>query len=102
MYLVEIFLPLHDNDGKPFPDAMLTRVRKQLIKRFGGVTGYTRTPAEGSWTSKRKRLSNDEIVIYEVMTPKLDAKWWSEFRQKLEADFKQQEVLIRAGNVAVL
>lgn len=102
MYLVEIFLPLTDNAGTPFKESMFTQVRKQLVKRFGGVTGYTRTPAEGSWTSKRKRLANDEIVIYEVMTPKLDAKWWAEFRRKLEVAFKQQEVLIRAGNVAVL
>jgi hypothetical protein len=102
MYLVEIFLPLQDNEGKPFPEAMFSRVRKRLVTRFGGVTGYTRTPAQGSWKTKKKRISNDEIVIYEVMTPKLDAKWWSEFRRKLEIAFKQQEVLVRAGNVAVL
>lgn len=102
MYLVEIFLPLTDNAGKAFPESMFARVKKQLVGKFGGVTGYTRTPAEGSWKSKKKRIANDEIVIYEVMTPKLDAKWWAEFRSKLETDFKQQEVLIRAGNVAVL
>lgn len=47
MYLVEIFLPKRDNEGREFPSGQFSRVRQELVERFGGVTAFTREPAEG-------------------------------------------------------
>lgn len=47
MYLIQLFLPLRDNAGEKFPDAMYRGIRDQLTERFGGMTAYARAPAEG-------------------------------------------------------
>jgi hypothetical protein len=47
MHLLQIFLPVRNNNDKPFPKGHYTRIRKTLTKEFGGLTAYTRAPAEG-------------------------------------------------------
>jgi hypothetical protein len=46
-YLIQILLPLVDNEGQPFPHSDYMRVRSELTERFGGLTAFTRAPAEG-------------------------------------------------------
>lgn len=95
MQLVEIFLPVSDNDGKPFASSCYEAVRKELTDRFGGVTSFGRAPAHGTFRDNGN-LVHDDIVVFEVMTSELDRTWWSHYRQTLEKRFKQDEVLIRA------
>jgi hypothetical protein len=38
MYLVQILLPVYDNDGRPFPASSYADVRRELTERFGGLT----------------------------------------------------------------
>jgi hypothetical protein len=38
-------------------------------------------------------------VIYEVMTGKLEKRWWRGYRLALEARFRQEEVVIRAQEI---
>ena len=94
MHLVEIFLPLRGNDGSPFPPDKLARVRDKLTEKFGGVTAFSRTPAEGTNRSGGE-IQHDDIVVLEVMTEQLDRSWWAEFRRKLEGDFSQEEIVVR-------
>jgi hypothetical protein len=47
MYLIQVMLPLNANDGSPLPRDHLLRVRKELQDPFGGLTVYSRAPAEG-------------------------------------------------------
>jgi len=49
MYVTEIFLPLYDNEGRAFARGEFDRARRELTDRFGGVTAFTRSPAEGVW-----------------------------------------------------
>ena len=49
MRLVQILLPLYDNQRKPFPRAFFDHVREELTKQFGGVTAFVRSPAVGVW-----------------------------------------------------
>jgi hypothetical protein len=95
MHLVQLLLPLKDEDGKPFPRASYRRIREVLTDRFGGLTAYTRAPAEGLW-DQGDEVAHDDIVIYEVMVPELDHAWWSEYRAALEAEFEQEELVVRA------
>ena len=101
-HLVQLLLPLYDNDGNDFPRAQLEQVAKELTERFGGLTAYTRAPAEGRWREGGEGTSRDEIVVYEVMTYPLDAGWWHAYRTELERRFAQDHILIRAQNVTLL
>jgi hypothetical protein len=102
MYLVQILLPLYDNQGHAFEAAEYTRLRAELADRFGGVTAYTRAPARGVWKDEAGETSRDDIVIFEVMTRYLDRKWWTAFRKELEAHFRQESLIVRALTSTVL
>ncbi len=101
MYLVEILLPLRDNDGHHFGAELYGRVREELVRRFGGLTAFTRNPAEGLWEQEGER-SHDDIIIFEVMTDTLDRGWWREYRAELEKLFEQDVVVVRAQDVEQL
>lgn len=99
VHLVELFLPLRDNAGLPFPRALYERVRADLAGRFGGVTAFTRAPATGLWEDGSGEVQRDEVVLFEVMVDHVDHGWWRDYRRALEAGFRQDEVLVRATAV---
>ena len=99
MYLIEIFLPLRDNDGNPFAGEKLTGVGAELARKFGGLTAFTRAPAEGLWKDEDATSRHDDIVIFEVMTETLDRAWWTAYRKELETTFRQEEIVIRAQTI---
>jgi hypothetical protein len=99
MHLVEILLPLFDNEGTRFPQSEFSRVREELVQGFGGLTAFTRSPAEGVWEEGQGRRDRDEIVIFEVMAEALDRTWWRSYRADLERRFRQDEIVVRAREV---
>ena len=101
MYLIEIFLPLNDNDGRPFPKTVFIALRQELTERFGGVTTFNRAPASGTNKSDED-VQKDDIIIMEVMTETLDRPWWSSLRKRIEAKLRQDEILIRASDIEKL
>lgn len=96
MYLIQLFLPLYDNDGAPLPRADFDAVRAELTERFGGVTAFVRAPAVGLWEDDGGQVQRDDVVLLEVMAGHIDRSWWSACRTRLEARFRQDEVLVRA------
>ncbi|WP_243373192.1 hypothetical protein [Geotalea sp. SG265] len=102
MHLIQLLLPLCDNDGHPFPQAMYLRVRDELTEHFGGITTYVRSPAEGLWKEGKTGTVRDEIVIYEVMARELDRDWWKAFRERLEHLFRQESLVVRASLIDIL
>ena len=101
MHLIEILLPLNDNSGRPFDAAKYAAVRQQLTERFGGLTAFTRSPAQGTTTEAGETV-HDDIVVFEVMTEKLDVSWWRDYRHQLEREFRQDTVVARASAVTLL
>jgi hypothetical protein len=99
MHVVEIFLPLRRNDGSQQPRERFGKVRRTLIDRFGGLTAFTRAPAEGLWESDDGDVDRDSIVIFEVMADALDRDWWQDYRAELERLFEQDEIVIRASSI---
>lgn len=71
-------------------------MRTTLTDAFGGLTAYTRAPAQGLWSESDGPPKRDDIVVYEVMTDALDHAWWAELRRSLERRFAQDELVIRA------
>ena len=53
MKLVHILLPVRDNHGRKFKRALYSRLHRELVLRFGGLTAQARSPAHGLWTSPR-------------------------------------------------
>jgi hypothetical protein len=102
MHLVQLLLPLYDNDGQRQPDELFGRVRDELTERFGGLTSYSRAPARGLWQDETGNTSRDEIVVYEVMAGELDAAWWRGYREQLERSFRQDKLIVRSQVITVL
>jgi len=98
MHLIQILLPTADNAGQPLPRSLFTQLRYELTDRFGGVTVYSRGPAEGFWEGE-DGATRDDIVIFEVMAEDLDEPWWRAQRESLEREFRQDEVVIRAQEI---
>ena len=102
MHLVQILLPIHDNAQEPFPREDYRRVRQELTEKFGGITVYTRAPAEGHWKLNENHTSRDDIVIFEVMASDLDEPWWRKYRHELEERFRQDVIVVRAQQTRLL
>ena len=95
-FLVQIILPLYDNEHHAFSPTEYVQVRRELTDRFGGVTAYTRAPAEGFWEDAEGCTHRDDVVIVEVMTDTLERDWWSTYGQELARRFAQDELIVRA------
>jgi len=102
VHLVQVLLPVYDNEGHPLSRDLYLEVRGELAERFGGLTAYTRAPAEGLWQESPAATVRDDIVIYEVMTETLDRAWWQAYRRRLETRFRQEHVVIRVQDIEVL
>jgi hypothetical protein len=101
MHLVQILLPLADNDGRRFAGEAYGRVRSELAEKFGGITSFTRAPAEGVW-KEGGHTSRDDIAVFEVMTRDIDRAWWERYRATLEQRFDQEAIVVRALRVEML
>ena len=100
MFLIELFLPLDRGDATAVPSEEIEDVVSKLAARFGGATAFTRTPAKGLW-EKDSALVEDRIVIVEVMTDVLDESFWADYRSRLEGEFQQEHILIRASRCQI-
>jgi hypothetical protein len=100
--LVQLLLPLLDNEGRALPDRLFSEVREELVERFGGLTAFTRAPAEGLWKTDADDAHRDAIVVFEVMCEELDPHWWAQYRRGLETRFRQEQLVIRAQTVELL
>jgi hypothetical protein len=101
-HLVQILLPTRDNDGAVFPGADFERVARELTERFGGVTAFTRSPADGRWKPGERDAQHDEIVVIEVMEEGLDRQFWRAYRAELARRFRQDVIVIRAQGIELL
>jgi len=97
MYLVQILLPTHDNEGRRFDRGLFEAVRTELTERFGGVTAFVQSPALGLWRDEeRGTTTRDQMVLVEVMTRRLERDWWRRYRHSLEQRFRQDAIVARA------
>lgn len=93
-HLVEILLPL----TKTLTREKLDTIRAELTDRFGGVTLHSNAPAEGSWNDEGD-LERDRVIIAEIMTEMLSRTWWAEFRERLEKQLSENEIVVRATQI---
>lgn len=101
MYLIQILLPTRDNEGQAFGGHHYQEVRSTLADHFGGVTTYMRAPATGIWQEDGEEM-RDEIVIFEVMTDRLEREYWRLYRLELQQLFRQDLIVVRSQRIDVL
>ncbi len=101
MHLIQILLPLKDNEGQAFGKELFTGVRNDLAEHFGGVTTYMRAPATGMWEDGGEQIK-DDVVIYEVMVDRLEREFWRLYRLELQEMFRQDLIVMRAQKIDVL
>jgi len=94
--LVQIILPVRDNRGRKYPETIWRDLKRDMVDRFGGVTAYTRAPAEGVWAPSRAAAAREDVFILEVMVCRLNRHWWRALRRDLEQRLAQDEIVIRA------
>jgi hypothetical protein len=96
VFLVQLLLPVYDNDGVAVAENEFTTVRRELTERFGGVTAYVRSPAAGLWKRGDGKVDRDDVVMVEVMAASLDRTWWGQYRELLEQRFRQETIVLRS------
>ena len=59
-YLIQILLPRVRTNNEPIEDSLFAETRRELIDEFGGITAYTRAPAQergphprGGWSGTK-------------------------------------------------
>ncbi len=102
MVLVQILLPLRDNDNRLFDREEFERVENELTEAFGGVTAFVHAPAKGRWKKGDRETNDDSIAIFEVMADQLDRAWWRAYRQRLESRFRQETIIVRSSQIELL
>ena len=93
--LVQILLPLRDNSGRKFRDDVWEQLKGKLVEQFGGLTAYTRAPAEGVWAPSPDKETAEDIFVVEVMCRPFDEGWWEALQAELESTLRQERVVIR-------
>lgn len=101
MKLIQILLPVSDNEGRRYGDEFFKDLQRTLTDRFGGLTAYTRAPAEGLWANGGTH-QKDDIVVVEVMADTFDRAWWTALKSHLETTLQQEEIVIRAQPLETL
>ena len=100
MHLIQILLPLLPG-ASGSADERFAGLKAELTEKFGGVTVFQQSLAEGLWNDGGK-VVRDAIVVFEVMAEALDREWWARFRARLERDFQQDVVVARSYQIELL
>jgi hypothetical protein len=99
----DVYLPLTDNAGRPFPDRLFDLVERRLVERFGGLTTQQREfPLRGMWRGEQ-HLFLDEVIIMTALDFRRQGstRFIATLKRKLLNDFDQLEILITEQSLRV-
>ena len=105
--LFYLYLPLADNDGNLFPEAMFTDVATELSEQFGGSTRarpMSATALLGEWleptTGEKFR---DDVIGYFVLAPisPETETFFTNFKLTFMKRFRQEDIFLIAHTVEV-
>jgi hypothetical protein len=99
----DLYLPLTDNDGRPFADELFQDVQRRLLARFRGLTALQRDfPLQGIWQGET-RLYLDLVIIMTVLDFRRQGstRFFAQLKQALLREFEQLEILITEQQLRV-
>ena len=91
-FITQILLPKRDNSGRLFVRDAYRAFHARMIRRYGGWT--RKGQAEGAWLSPAGQLYTDEHWVYEIGHQRRDLRFWEAEKERLKAEFDQEEVWI--------
>lgn len=94
MLVIEIYVPLKDNDGKGFDEGSFVEFEKTLAERFGG---FSRLPGtiRGGWMDEG-RFYRDDLTVYAVALPSIvKAGELGETVKVAKVLFRQEAIFVR-------
>lgn len=93
MIIVELYIPLADNDGRTFGADHHAAFEQVLTARFGGATRLPGS-ASGIW-SDSGRTYRDDLVIYAVAVRSLLDGAVREAAEVAKAHYAQEAIFVR-------
>ena len=91
-FITQILLPKRDNVGRPIPSKRFVAFQNRMIRRFGGWT--CKGQAEGAWLSPTGRLFAELHWVYEVGHSRRELRFWLDEKERLNAEFDQEDIWI--------
>jgi mRNA-degrading endonuclease YafQ of YafQ-DinJ toxin-antitoxin module len=92
----DLYLPLSDNEGRPFAAELFDGVERRLVAQFGGLTTQQRDfPLRGIWQGERQ-VYLDLVIVMTVLDFRRQgsARFIAKLKQDLLRAFEQLEILI--------
>lgn len=99
----DLYLPLADNDGRPFANEKFVAVEQRLLEHFGGLTSHHREfPLRGIWQSQTRQYV-DQVIVITVLDfrPRGSARFIAQLKHDILHDFDQLEILITESPLRV-
>lgn len=98
----DVYLPLHHNDGSAIPPEKISRVKRELVEEFGGLTHFPQEN-EGLWKFGGATF-RDKVVILRVITgdPGKARHFFSRLRGRMQQELGQESVLIVERDVEIV
>jgi hypothetical protein len=91
-FITQVLVPKRDNLGHPVPRRAYGAFHARIIRRYGGWT--RKGQAEGAWLSPSGHLYTDEHWVYEVGHERRDLRFWQAEKERLKAEFDQEDIWI--------
>ena len=98
--LIQLVLPVYDLKGKRFPKRHYSQLHRKLTDKFGGLTVYDRSPANGFWKQGEGQTVKEKMIVYEVMAATVDLDFWHKLKASLLKKFEQDELLITSSKIS--
>lgn len=90
----DIYLPLQYNDGASIEPDKYDETRRELIEQFGGLTVLLGSGSAEGWWVLGDKVYRDEIRIFRVLSAAHDQAFWDEYKERLRARFRQEDILV--------
>jgi hypothetical protein len=91
-FITQVLLPKRDNFGRTFGRDHYSALHARLVRRFGRWT--RKAPAEDAWLRMSGEVFTDEHWVYEVGHARRDLRFWQAEKERLKAEFDQEEIWI--------
>jgi len=89
-FITQVLLPKRGNDGRRFGRNRYRAFHARMIRRYNGWS--RKGQAEGAWLSATGDLYTDEHWVYEIGHSRRDLQFWQAEKERLKAEFEQEEI----------